>query len=181
MRHRKAGRPLGRNSSHRRALFRNLVTSFLRYERIETTEAKAKEIRSIADQMITLGKRGDLHARRQAAAYILDRDVVSHLFADVAPRFSSKSGGYTRLIKTRVRHGDGAPMVIVELTEIKKVETPEKKEKPEKPATAKKEKEKKEKPTAEKKEKVKKEKPAASKKKKEKEAEAKTEEATPAP
>jgi len=167
MRHRKAGRPLGRNSSHRRALFRNLVTSFLRYERIETTEAKAKEIRSIADQMITLGKRGDLHARRQAAAYILDRDVVSHLFADVAPRFSSKNGGYTRLIKTRVRHGDGAPMVIVELTEIKKAEKPEKKEKP---ATAKKEK-----PAAEKKEKS-----TASKKKKEKEAEAKTEETAPA-
>lgn len=166
MRHRKAGRPLGRNSSHRRALFRNLVTSFLRYERIETTEAKAKEIRSIADQMITLGKRGDLHARRQAAAYILDRDVVTRLFSDVAPRFSAKSGGYTRLIKTRVRHGDGAPMVIVELTEIKKAEAPEKKEKPAA--------EKKEKSAAEKKEK-----PTASKKKKEKEAEAKTE-ATPA-
>lgn len=160
MRHRKAGRPLGRNSSHRRALFRNLVTSFLRYERIETTEAKAKEIRSIADQMITLGKRGDLHARRQAAAYIMDRDVVSRLFSDVAPRFSSKNGGYTRLIKTRVRHGDGAPMVIVELTEIKKAEKAEKKERS---TTAKK-----------------KEKSTTAEKNKEKEAEAKTEEATPA-
>lgn len=167
MRHRKAGRPLGRNSSHRRALFRNLVTSFLRYERIETTEAKAKEIRSIADQMITLGKRGDLHARRQAAAYILDREVVSHLFSDVAPRFSSKEGGYTRLIKTRVRHGDGAPMVIVELTEIKKTEKAEKTEK----------KEKKEKVTTA----GKKEKSTATKKTKEKEAEANTEEATPTP
>lgn len=160
MRHRKAGRPLGRNSSHRRALFRNLVTSFLCYERIETTEAKAKEIRSIADQMITLGKRGDLHARRQAAAYIMDRDVVSRLFSDVAPRFSSKNGGYTRLIKTRVRHGDGAPMVIVELTEIKKAEKAEKKERS---TTAKK-----------------KEKSTTAEKNKEKEAEAKTEEATPA-
>jgi large subunit ribosomal protein L17 len=156
MRHRKAGRPLGRNSSHRRALFRNLVTSFLRYERIETTEAKAKEIRSIADQMISLGKRGDLHSRRMAAAYILDRDVVSHLFSDVAPRFSNRSGGYTRLIKTRVRHGDGAPMVIVELTEVKKVAKEEKKVKT----------------------------PAAKKTKEsegKKEAQTKTEEVTPAP
>lgn len=128
MRHRKAGRPLGRNSAHRRALFRNLVTSFIRYERIETTEAKAKEIRSIADKMISLGKRGDLHARRMAAAYILDKEVVSTLFSDVAPRFQNKNGGYTRLIKTRVRHGDGAPMVILELTEAKKVEKPAKKE-----------------------------------------------------
>ena len=141
MRHRKAGRPLGRNSSHRRALFRNLVTSFLRYERIETTEAKAKEIRSIADQMISLGKRGDLHARRMAAAYILDREVVSHLFSEVAPRFSAKNGGYTRLIKTRVRHGDGAPMVIVELTEIKKAAKEEKEKKGKSPAKKSKEKE----------------------------------------
>lgn len=128
MRHRKAGRPLGRNSAHRRALFRNLVTSFIRYERIETTEAKAKEIRSIADKMISLGKRGDLHARRMAAAYIMDKEVVSFLFSDVAPRFQNKNGGYTRLIKTRVRHGDGAPMVILELTEAKKVEKAAKKE-----------------------------------------------------
>ncbi len=122
MRHRKAGRPLGRNSAHRRALFRNLVTSFLRYERIETTEAKAKELRAIADKMISLGKRGDLHARRMAAAYLLDKEVVSHLFSDVALRFQNRKGGYTRLVKTRVRYGDGAPMVILELTETKKVE-----------------------------------------------------------
>jgi large subunit ribosomal protein L17 len=129
MRHRKSGRPLGRNSAHRRALFRNLVTSLLRSERIETTEAKAKEIRSIVDRMISLGKRGDLHARRMAAAYILDREVVSHLFSEVAPRFSNKQGGYTRLIKTRVRHGDGAPLVIVELTEMKKPDKTDKKAK----------------------------------------------------
>lgn len=132
MRHRKAGRPLGRNSAHRRALFRNLVTSFLRHERIETTEAKAKEIRAIADKMISLGKRGDLHARRMAAAYILDKEVVGSLFSDVAPRFQNKNGGYTRLIKTRVRHGDGAPMVILELTEAKKVEKAPKKERKQK-------------------------------------------------
>ena len=119
---------MGRNSSSRRALFRNLVTSFLRHERIETTEAKGKEIRSIADRMITLGKRGDLHARRMAAAFLLDPKVVSRLFSEVAPRFSNKKGGYTRLIKTRMRHGDGAPMVIIELTELEKAETPKKKE-----------------------------------------------------
>lgn len=141
MRHRKAGRPLGRNSAHRRALFRNLVTSFLRYERIETTEAKAKELRAIADRMISLGKRGDLHARRMAAAYILDKEVVSYLFAEVAPRFMSRQGGYTRLIKTRVRYGDGAPMVILELTEAKKIEKPKKETKGAKATKEKQEKE----------------------------------------
>ncbi len=120
MRHRVSGCPLGRNRSHRRALFRNLVTSFLRYERIETTEAKGKEIRSLADRMITLGKRGDLHARRQAAAYLFDRRVVTHLFSEIAPRFADRAGGYTRLIKTRVRYGDGAPMVILELSEMQR-------------------------------------------------------------
>jgi large subunit ribosomal protein L17 len=116
MRHRKAGRQLGRNSSHRRALFRNLVTSLLRHERIETTEAKGKEIRAISDKMITLGKQGDLPARRMVAAYLLDPKVVSRLFSEVAPLFTAVQGGYTRLIKTRIRYGDGAPMVIVELT-----------------------------------------------------------------
>ena len=116
MRHRKAGRQLGRNSSHRRALFRNLVTSLLRHERIETTEAKGKELRAISDKMITLGKQGDLAARRQVAAYLLDPQVVSRLFSEVAPLFIAVQGGYTRLIKTRIRYGDGAPMVIVELT-----------------------------------------------------------------
>lgn len=117
MRHRKAGRQLGRNSSHRRALYRNLVTSFLRHERIETTEAKGKEIRAIADRMITLGKKGDLHSRRMASSYLMSRGVVSSLFSDIAPRFSGRNGGYTRLIKTRSRFGDAAPMVILELTE----------------------------------------------------------------
>jgi large subunit ribosomal protein L17 len=131
MRHRKAGRQLGRNSSHRRALFRNLVTSLLRHERIETTEAKGKEIRAIADKMVTLGKHGDLSSRRQVAAYLLDPKVVSRLFSHVAPLFTAIQGGYTRLIKTRIRYGDGAPMVIVELTKRTAVapdpESPDKK------------------------------------------------------
>jgi large subunit ribosomal protein L17 len=112
-----SGRKLGRNGSHRRDLYRNLVTSFLRHERIETTEAKGKEIRAIADRMISLGKKGDLHSRRMASAYIMSRGVVSSLFSDIAPRFSGRNGGYTRLIKTRFRYGDAAPMVILELTE----------------------------------------------------------------
>jgi large subunit ribosomal protein L17 len=95
---------------------RNLVTSFLRYGRIETTETKAKMLRVLADQMITLGKRGDLHARRQAAAFLTDRKVVGHLFSELSPRFVGRDGGYTRLIKTRSRYGDGAPMVLIELT-----------------------------------------------------------------
>jgi len=123
MRHNVSGRPLGRNTAHRRALLRNLVTSFLRAERIETTEAKAKEVRALADQMITLGKRGDLHARRQVAAFLLDPTVVAHLFSSVSPRFVNRSGGYTRIIKTRRRYGDAAPMVILELTEAKASES----------------------------------------------------------
>jgi len=116
MRHGKAGRPLGRNGSHRRALFRNLVTSFLRYERVETTDAKAKEIRPIVEKMITLGKRGDLHAIRQVNAFLFDRTVVTHLFNEIAPRFSDQNGGYLRLTKTRIRKGDAAQMTVIELT-----------------------------------------------------------------
>lgn len=115
MRHRKSGRQLGRNTHHRMALFRSLVTSLLEHERIETTEAKAKEIRIVADRMITLGKEGSLHARRRAAAYIRAKSVVAKLFKDIAGRFSERKGGYTRLIKTRRRVGDAAPMVVIEL------------------------------------------------------------------
>lgn len=122
MRHRKAGRQLGRNSSHRRALFRSLVTSLIEHERIETTEAKAKEIRSIADRMISLGKQKTLHARRRAVAFLQSPLVAKKLFDEVAPRFESRNGGYTRLIKTRSRVGDGAPMVLVELVEMKEKE-----------------------------------------------------------
>ena len=115
MRHRKSGRQLGRNTHHRRALFRSLVTSLLEHERIETTEAKAKEVRILADRIITLGKRGDLHARRRALAYVRTREVVGKVFSDLAGRFAARPGGYTRLIKTRRRIGDAARMVVIEL------------------------------------------------------------------
>ncbi len=117
MRHRKTGRQLGRNSSHRRALFRNLVTSLLEHGKVETTESKAKEIRGIADRMITLGKKGDLHAKRLAFAYIQSRDVVARLFDTLAPRAAGRNGGYTRVTKTRVRYGDSAPMAVIELVD----------------------------------------------------------------
>lgn len=122
MRHRKRGRQLGRDTDHRRALFRNLVTSLLEYEKVETTEAKSKELRGIADRMISLGKQGDLHARRLALAYLQSKSVVAKLFSDIAPRFTDRKGGYTRVIKTRIRPGDGAPMSIVELVELKEKE-----------------------------------------------------------
>lgn len=134
MRHKCAGRQFGRNSSHRKALFRSLVTSFFAHERIETTEAKAKEIQPMTEQMITLGKQGDLHARRQALSFIRDKDVVARLFKDIAPRFSSRTGGYTRVVKTRRRLGDGAEMAIIELIDYKmpakeeRAHTPETKE-----------------------------------------------------
>jgi len=119
MRHRMAGRPLGRNSSHRRALFRALVTSLFEHERIETTLPKAKEIRGYAERMITLAKRGDLAARRRALAFIRKESVVKTLFTDIAPRFADRQGGYTRCMQTRRRLGDGAAMAILELTELK--------------------------------------------------------------
>ena len=106
---------MGRDTDHRRALYRNLVTSLFEYERIETTEAKAKEIRGIAERMISLGKEGNLAARRRAASYLTSPKMVSKLFGDIAPRFAKRPGGYTRLIKTRLRIGDGARMAVVEL------------------------------------------------------------------
>jgi len=115
MRHRKSGRQLGRNTHHRRALFRSLVTALLEHERIETTEAKAKELRLLAERMISLGKEGSLHARRRAAAYIRAKRVVSKLFKDLAGRFAERTGGYTRIIKTRRRVGDASPMAVIEL------------------------------------------------------------------
>ena len=117
MRHNNAGRRLGRTTSHRIAMFRNMVTSFLDHEKITTTDAKAKELRSIAEKMITLGKKGDLHAMRQAAAYIRDKKVVTKLFATIAPRYKERSGGYTRIIKLGIRPGDNAPLSIIELVE----------------------------------------------------------------
>ena len=115
MRHRKRGRKLGRNTKHRLALFRNLVTSLLDEERIETTEAKAKAIRGVAERMITLGKRGGLHNRRRALSFLRSKTVVSKLFDDVAQRYHDRQGGYTRMIKTRRRVGDAAEMVALEL------------------------------------------------------------------
>lgn len=117
MRHACAGRQFGRNSGHRKALLRTLVRSLLRNEKIETTIAKAKEIRPLAEKMITLAKRGDLHARRQAMSFIQDDAVVHNLFADIGPRFSSRNGGYTRIVPTRQRIGDAAPMAVIELVE----------------------------------------------------------------
>ena len=115
MRHRKRGRQLGRQTKHRWALFRSLVTSLLEHERIETTEATAKEVRGFTDRMITLGKEGTLPARRQALSFIRSKDVVSKLFSDVAPRFKDRPGGYTRMVKTRRRIGDAAKLVAIEL------------------------------------------------------------------
>ena len=117
MRHRKSGRQLGRKTKHRIAMFRNLVTSLLEHERIETTQAKAKEVRGIAEKMITLGKDGSLHARRQALSFIRHKEVVSKLFSDVAGRFGNREGGYTRIIPTRRRTGDAAIMVALELVD----------------------------------------------------------------
>ena len=114
-RSRKKGRQLGRNSKHRWALFRSLVTSLLDHERIETTEAKAKEIRGLTERMITLGKRGGLHNRRQALGFLRSKSVVSKVFDDVAQRFRDRSGGYTRIIRTRRRVGDAAELVAIEL------------------------------------------------------------------
>jgi large subunit ribosomal protein L17 len=110
-------RKLGRPTNHRRSMLRNLVTSFLDHGRIETTETRAKTIRTIAEKMITLGKQGDLHARRQALSFIFDESVVNKLFTEIAPRYANRSGGYTRLIKTDVRRGDAAPLAILELVE----------------------------------------------------------------
>jgi len=115
VRHRKNGRQLGRKTKHRRALFRSLVTSLLDQERIETTEAKAKEIRGFAERMITLGKQGDLPARRRALGFLRSKDLVSRLFGEMVNRFRDRQGGYTRLIKTRRRVGDAAKLVAIEL------------------------------------------------------------------
>jgi len=115
MRHRNYGRKLSRNTSHRRALLRNLVTSLIVEERVATTVAKAKAVRGIAEEMITLGKRGDLHARRLAAAYCMTPPAVAKLFDDLAKRYADRAGGYTRIVKTGWRKGDGADTAVLEL------------------------------------------------------------------
>lgn len=118
MRHRKAGRKLGRTTAHREMLLRNLLTSLFRYEKIVTTEAKAKELRKLTDKVITLAKRGDLHARRQAAEAIQDEDVLKKLFDSIGSRYKDRNGGYTRLTKLEYRMGDGAPLAAIELVEV---------------------------------------------------------------
>ncbi len=115
MRHRKAGRRLGRTTSHRRAMVRNMITSLFEHERIVTTTPKAKEVRRVADKMITLAKRGDLHARRQALAFIQDKKIVAKLFGTLKDEYMDRNGGYTRIIQTGSRLGDAAPMAILEL------------------------------------------------------------------
>ena len=116
-------RKFGRNADHRKAMLRNLATSVILYGRVETTEAKAKDMRSVVDELITLGKRGDLHARRQAAAYIRNvvadeaksQTVLQKLFDEVAPKYADRNGGYTRVVKTGTRKGDAAPMAYIDL------------------------------------------------------------------
>lgn len=115
MRHKKAGRRLGRTTPHRKAMMRNMVTSLLEHERIVTTTPKAKELRKLADQMITLAKRGDLHARRQALSVIRDKKVVDKLFSQLRDEYMDRNGGYTRILRTGNRNGDAAAMAIIEL------------------------------------------------------------------
>lgn len=112
-----AYRKLGLNTGHRKALLRNIVTSLLKHGRIETTEARAKELNAIAEKMISLGKKGDLAARRQALAYLLDETVVKDLFDNIAPKYADRQGGYTRIVKVGFRRGDAAEKVIVELVD----------------------------------------------------------------
>ncbi len=117
MRHRIAGRKLGRASGHRKAMYRSQVTDLLGYEKITTTEAKAKEVRGLAEEMVTLGKKGSLHARRQALAFIWDNKTVDKVFTDLATRYAERNGGYTRIVRLGPRLGDGAAMVRLELVE----------------------------------------------------------------
>ena len=118
MRHLNQGRKLNRTSAHRKSLFRNLVLALVKHERIKTTDAKAKELRRYADRMVTLGKRGDLAARRLAFAFMQSRDAVKKLFSEIAPRFKERNGGYTRVVKFGVRRGDAAPLSIIEFTDF---------------------------------------------------------------
>lgn len=115
MRHQVSGRRLERSKSHRRALYRNLVTDLLKHEKIITTEPKAKEIQGMSEKMITIGKKGGLHAYRQALSFVIDEKVVEKVFSDLAPRYAERKGGYTRIVKLGHRPGDDAPMVQIEL------------------------------------------------------------------
>lgn len=121
MRHRKAGYKLGRNTSHRRAMLRNLVTSILTEDRVETTLTKAKAARPHVEKLITLGKKGDLHSRRQALSYLMTREAVSRLFDTVAPRYGDRNGGYLRIVRTGFQRGDGAEKAYIELLGTEKL------------------------------------------------------------
>ncbi len=117
MRHRKQGRKLNRTASHRKALFANMAAALIEHEQIETTLPKAKELRSVVDKLITLGKRGDLHARRQAISRVRDLEQVRKLFDVLGPRYADRNGGYTRVLKAGFRYGDNAPMAVIELVD----------------------------------------------------------------
>ncbi len=117
MRHKHGYKRLGRESSHRRAMLRNMTTSLLKHERITTTVTKAKELRSFVDKMITLGKRGDLHARRQVESWLFDKDAAKKVFTEIAPRMKERQGGYTRILRKGTRFGDGAQMAFIELVD----------------------------------------------------------------
>jgi len=136
MRHQKAGRKLGRTTSHKEAMLRNMVTSFFKHEKITTTDIKAKELRRVAEKMITLGKNASLHARRQAASVVRERGVVKKLFEEISPRYKDRAGGYTRIIKAGFRVGDNAPLAVIELIpqEVKKEEKPKAKGRKKAPA-----------------------------------------------
>ena len=118
MRHQRSGRKLGRDSAHRKALYANLTSALIEHGRIKTTEAKAKEVRPVAEQMITLGRRGGVPARRQALRFLRSQDVVHKLFSDVGPRFADRDGGYSRIVKIGPRQGDAAEMVYLELVDF---------------------------------------------------------------
>lgn len=136
MRHARSGKKLGRDSAHRKALYSNLAGALIEHGRIKTTVTKAKAVKPIAEQMITLGRRGDLHARRQATAFLRSRDVVHRLFADVAPLFKDRPGGYTRIVKIGPRAGDAAEMVYLELVDEEYVATQREERTPEPVAEA---------------------------------------------
>jgi large subunit ribosomal protein L17 len=127
MRHGKSGKKLGRTSSHRIAMLRNMVTSFLKHEKVKTTDVKAKELKKVAEKMVTLGKRGDLHARRQAAAFVRDKDIVAKLFDELSARYREWNGGYTRIVKMGFRVGDNAPMSTIEFIREATQEQPKRK------------------------------------------------------
>jgi len=140
MRHGKGLRQLSRSTSHRRALLRNLATSFIKHERFETTVEKAKELRPVVERLITLGKDDNVHSRRQAYSYLMDKTVVHKLFTDIGVRVKSRNGGYTRIVRTRYRNGDAAQMAVIELVDRagEKAVEPKKAEKKTAPKAAKK-------------------------------------------